>query len=165
MFKFSVLRQHNFNPRSPYGERLQYIAAGAEFVQISIHAPLTGSDYSRLGRTALRSDFNPRSPYGERRLAICAPDRHLLFQSTLPLRGATVHVVDDSGVLGISIHAPLTGSDCFPPYPISGRRHFNPRSPYGERPRAAFYKNYASDISIHAPLTGSDCFSRLPFPR
>ena len=58
----------DFNPRSPYGERLggQVISVGADI--ISIHAPLTGSDFS----------------------CIFTPPSMREFQSTLPLRGATM---------------------------------------------------------------------------
>ena len=56
-----------------------------------------------------------------------------IFQSTLPLRGATAAVLEQLGPKPISIHAPLTGSDDV--------RYFTQR---------------ARDISIHAPLTGSD---------
>ena len=41
--------------------------------------------------------------------------------------------------------------------------YFNPRSPYGERPKDRMPKIAESYISIHAPLTGSDrCASPLP---
>ena len=56
-----------------------------------------------------------------------------LFQSTLPLRGATYTQTElENGIL-ISIHAPLTGSDML-----------------------VLTRNVADYISIHAPLTGSD---------
>ena len=100
---------------------------------ISIHAPLTGSDllapYSNRGL----SNFNPRSPYGER---LYAPERPIgvtLFQSTLPLRGATYLSRGWSVYCTISIHAPLTGSDRCTGHAKDDRRDFNPRSPYGER--------------------------------
>ena len=147
--------------------------------EISIHAPLTGSDLlagqkvvteakfqstlplrgATLGTEQEirdKDDFNPRSPYGER------PDRNYVhfsvcrFQSTLPLRGAT-----------ITTKTPETTS-----------RNFNPRSPYGERqigvrgaaPCNTFQSTlplrgatmdrwgmqHTPHISIHAPLTGSD---------
>ena len=83
---------------------------------ISIHAPLTGSDW------------RPRLPgYLQR-----------IFQSTLPLRGATAAVLIRDYNIKISIHAPLTGSD----------------GAGGKRP-------YVEKISIHAPLTGSDSPVRL----
>ncbi len=102
---------HNFNPRSPHGERLQqpdYNANGKSFQStlssrratlvnwiwdsrgwISIHALLTESDlyagYSGLHKT----NFNPRSPHGER------------LRSTVPCQSSFF----------ISIHALLTESD------------------------------------------------------
>ena len=73
---------------------------------ISIHAPRAGSQIR-----AIALNFNPRSPCGERpvewlRLSWCK-----VFQSTLPVRGATM-------VWWCS---------------TLGHGHFNPRSPCGER--------------------------------
>ena len=56
---------------------------------ISIHAPHTGSDNSKASETTASSYFNPRSPYGERRCVPAAPPTLPVFQSTLPIRGAT----------------------------------------------------------------------------
>ncbi len=56
---------------------------------ISIHAPLAGSDAERLQ----------------------GPDILLRFQSTLPSRGATLPHVQIQVLVRISIHAPLAGSD------------------------------------------------------
>ena len=56
---------------------------------ISIHAPLTGSDPKNRGQGVETNHFNPRSPYGERR--------------------GIAMVLDVTAT--ISIHAPLTGSD------------------------------------------------------
>ena len=56
-----------------------------------------------------------------------------VFQSTLPMRGATQMRLEDAISAGISIHAPHAGSDA----PRRARFHapsnFNPRSPCGER--------------------------------
>ena len=79
----------------------------------------------------------------------------------------------------ISIHAPRGGSDCAPacrtalhtdfnprspwgerPRAISGeteaKEHFNPRSPWGERPKMGKFWIVKVGISIHAPRGGSD---------
>ena len=56
-------------------------------------------------------NFNPRSPHGERQKRNDLVARGLIFQSTLPARGATV----------VEPIAPYVPSD------------FNPRSPHGER--------------------------------
>ena len=62
-----------------------------------------------------------------------------LFQSTHPLRGATVRTRRDSLLYGISIHAPLAGCD------LDGNGNLLLRS----------------SISIHAPLAGCDAKIRL----
>ena len=125
--------------------------------------------------------FNPRSPHGERPANITDADLSLLFQSTLPARGAT----------------------CVSPFESRSASNFNPRSPHGERrrglrascvpcrfqstlpargathrqsevncykyisthaPRTGSDTNdgqyqYVADISTHAPRTGSDVYS------
>ena len=100
-----------FNPRSPHGERLG---------RPSCIAP---SEY-----------FNPRSPHGERRINDITRFAGLVFQPTLPARGAT-----------------LSGWHCH-----DRRRHFNPRSPHGERLNRLCGMRDLRAISTHAPRTGSD---------
>ena len=106
-----------FNPRSPCGERLAVVVPAALQVCISIHAPLAGSDSHGLTSSkndlisihaplagsdhnnrkdcAEQSDFNPRSPCGERRAEEAPYIYDNVFQSTLPLRGATLLTVRD----------------------------------------------------------------------
>ncbi len=101
----------HFNPRSPCGER----------------------PFAPMFRAAMYY-FNPRSPCGERRPKTELSPIWTLFQSTLPVRGAT-------------------GSRAWhwPP-----DNDFNPRSPCGERQMALSYKGMSQAISIHAPRAGSD---------
>ena len=78
----------DFNPRSPWGERLfpasriapsrgfqstlpvggatQAALRNGNLFPISIHAPRGGSDIKRLPGGNANNDFNPRSPWGER---------------------------------------------------------------------------------------------------
>ena len=167
-----------FNPRSPHGERPSgstqrtsefsfqstLPARGATTfrhktpacLDISIHAPRTGSDqvrccYSRqppisihAPRTGSDVTFCPVAI--ARSISIHAPrtgsdgiTRHVLFvrkrfQSTLPARGATLR---DGKRVGV-------------------RANFNPRSPHGERHAACAKNGITRTISIHAPRTGSD---------
>ena len=122
--------------------------------------------------------FNPRSPCGERPAYCHLNVQRVQFQSTLPLRGATPAGPGDEPVQGISIHAPLAGSDLPPGRHTSCPGNFNPRSPCGERrparnrtwttsyfnPRSPcgerhyWVTHYVNGlpISIHAPLAGSD---------
>ena len=57
----------------------------------------------------------------------------LVFQSTLPLRGATAYRFSIDETLIISIHTPLAGSDVAAQFGGRSPRHFNPHSPCGER--------------------------------
>ena len=124
---------------------------------ISIHAPLTGCDltleekvqrlrdfnprtpYGMRPRTPLQKDFaqchfNPRTPYGMRLYSHSATFLGLLFQSTHPLRDATIRDMSDN----------------------SNKFDFNPRTPYGMRPVCFLTNTVVGLISIHAPLTGCD---------
>ena len=126
------------------------------FPPISIHAPLAGSDLPIATLTFSGSNFNPRSPCGERPTTWEAYVLPRQFQSTLPLRGATL------------LGDPL----------CQWTSYFNPRSPCGERrhrsswwcccrrfqstlplrgaTREQIFLLRMQDISIHAPLAGSD---------
>ena len=80
-------------------------------LNISIHAPREGSDFTRMEGKGQCRNFNPRSPRGERR-----PGSHGQLDWN-----------------GISIHAPREGSDWRSPWRPGRPRYFNPRSPRGER--------------------------------
>ena len=82
-----------------------------DVIEISIHAPHTGSDSMRTGDPVTWTHFNPRSPYGERLSLNKLASSYSLFQSTLPIRGATYIYYMYSIIIYISIHAPHTGSD------------------------------------------------------
>ena len=56
-----------------------------------------------------------------------------VFQSTLPARGATWCNPPYGRRIGISIHAPRTGSDGAADNFRTYAGNFNPRSPHGER--------------------------------
>ena len=170
--------EHNFNPRSPHGERQCSLPQPLGAFQISIHAPRTGSDlettsdwcqievfqstlpargatrFSPFAR-ARRSYFNPRSPHGERRALRLRmqPDGHFNPRSPHGERPNAPKFGKHRQL--ISIHAPRTGSDTIPLFSAFVQRHFNPRSPHGERP-VIFAGTWRLRISIHAPRTGSD---------
>ncbi len=103
-------RAAHFNPRSPHGERLFARLVDAA-LDISIHAPLTGSDID-MGGEAYEMTISIHAP-------LTGSDPHTLqyspfslgFQSTLPSRGATRIGAGALMIISISIHAPLTGSD------------------------------------------------------
>ncbi len=91
----------------------------------------------------------------------------LIFQSTLPVGGATEALARGGSRYEISIHAPRGGSDFALCRFHWAFWHFNPRSPWGERQPKTLERLLAGFISIHAPRGGSDtlwhgCFYSLP---
>ena len=82
--------------------------------------------------------------------------RTVLFQSTLPVWGATVNTVNGYNGDAISIHAPRVGSDRPGPKDFGNHCDFNPRSPCGERRGGHYIIMCTTLISIHAPRVGSD---------
>ena len=170
--------------------------------QISIHTPLAGSDPHRkppqrqpkhfnphspcgerpgwpTGHEPYQQHFNPHSPCGERPRFLYTKEVHKIFQSTLPLRGATRRGALDRQRRTISIHTPLAGSDYLDrghlgianefqsTLPLRGATarncsnrpsltHFNPHSPCGERLTQRIKQQNRRNISIHTPLAGSD---------
>ena len=106
---------------------------GAGQLPISIHAPREGSDELRPDaiRYAYISIHAPRE--GSDFFMMSSMSSQEKFQSTLPVRGATVSAYGGCGMKIISIHAPREGSD------------------FSSRARARF-----PAISIHAPREGSD---------
>ena len=101
---------------------------------ISIHAPRVGSDSTWKMSTARKQNFNPRSPCGERQDSFYPQNMVFLFQSTLPVWGATGGITGELPIKLISIHAPRVGSD----------------------QALILFHNVDIDISIHAPRVGSD---------
>ena len=127
------MRLINFNPRSPYGERLASSASWISPAYISIHAPLTGSDYAPAKSVGRNLNFNPRSPYGERQKSLSYRAYGDNFNPRSPY--------------GERLEQNLKKQpqrDFNPRSPYGERRrlldkkpwekYFNPRSPYGERP-------------------------------
>ncbi len=122
-----------FNPRSPYGERLHTNQVGV------------CTDY-----------FNPRSPYGERPRIFTQTLDKKLFQSTLPVRGATTNPGIRERRQANFNTLPVRGATLVESHNGEVSRNFNPRSPYGERQAHGHRQSRGETISIHAPRTGSD---------
>ena len=82
-------REKDFNPRSPHGERQSEIVRLIAWLQISIHAPRTGSDSIVL---------------------MCGTDGRISIHA--PRTGSDSFILEDATAdILISIHAPRTGSD------------------------------------------------------
>ena len=104
------------------------------FATISIHAPRAGRDLLKL--TLLRGDWifqSTRPVRGATLLVIMTLLLCSLFQSTRPVRGATRAVPGDVTLLKISIHAPRAGRDFSILILKAMSLNFNPRAPCGAR--------------------------------
>ena len=134
-------RSRNFNPRTPCGVRPAKVVYQGGEAYISIHAPLAGCD-AEQGRPA---------------------KKHRRFQSTHPLRGATVPRLPKGHVCIISIHAPLAGCDVGFTILRIVKKEFQSTHPL----RGATFQievcKPLADISIHAPLAGCDWYKFLTF--
>ena len=101
---------------------------------ISIHAPRAGSD----GKSSSVISLNPISIHAPRAGSDHIADAQSVidgvFQSTLPVRGATAMAAQLDLIFAISIHAPRAGSDAELGVNVNDAQYFNPRSPCGERP-------------------------------
>ena len=102
-------------------------------VEISIHAPRVGRDFSLFCIEEREMNFNPRAPCGARRRLCCTHWSTMGFQSTRPVWGATDLFGLRTVKITISIHAPRVGRDYgeHPRWVVS--RDFNPRAPCGAR--------------------------------
>ena len=78
-----------------------------------------------------------------------------LFQSTLPVGGATELAADWFERFIVSIHAPRGGSDVRCILGSRGSRRFNPRSPWGERLAAARPRDAPVEFQSTLPVGGA----------
>ena len=149
------MRDQLFQSTLPLRGATQMAQHAALTTLISIHAPLAGSDHMVSSSVSSCSYFNPRSPCGERPTTISRYMTGYKFQSTFPLRGATLpHLLTKIG-LGISIHAPLAGSDRNGHSGLHPPSYFNPRSPCGERPSRHRIQLSANRFQSTLPLRGA----------
>ena len=153
-------RNSDFNPRAPCGARHTTNNNYKQYVNISIHAPHAGRDRFCKHLHLQKPYFNPRAPCGARRNGRVAPIGPRGFQSTRPMRGATLQEGKQAYGSNISIHAPHAGRDLRSRSKTRRNSDFNPRAPCGARHTTNNnYKQYVN-ISIHAPHAGRDRFCK-----
>jgi len=83
----------------------------AHAVHISIHAPHAGSGCVARNNRVYCLQISIHAPHaGSGSLNTTNSQRNLLFQSTLPMRGAALKLLNPEMSQRISIHAPHAGS-------------------------------------------------------
>ena len=128
--------------------------------EVSIHAPHAGRDDSAMDPSTGSTSFNPRAPCGARPGRLPTSGPHVVFQSTRPMRGATIPSPLARPSPRVSIHAPHAGRDATSSStpPVSGS--FNPRAPCGARRYDHKRLLDKTTVSIHAPHAGRDRIRR-----
>ena len=150
-------RQPDFNPRSPRGERRWQIKRTLIMIDISIHAPREGSDnYDVVAQSDTEISIHAPREGSDATFAPLTASV-VIFQSTLPARGATqLDELEKKAQTIFQSTLPARGATQRLPPRMSTSKYFNPRSPRGER-RAPFQQEiFLHFISIHAPREGSD---------
>ena len=99
--------------------------------------------------------FNPRAPCGARPARNKVGLLTCTFQSTRPVRGATLPVMHGVWDLRISIHAPRAGRDSGLSVNIHKVSNFNPRAPCGARPSKSTKAITASTFQSTRPVRGA----------
>ena len=102
------------------------------------------------------SYFNPRSPWGERQKLVKLIPGRSVFQSTLPVGGATENTQSAWAPTTISIHAPRGGSDYLLGQSLQQVIIFQSTLPVGGATKIGADTGTVGKISIHAPRGGSD---------
>ena len=106
-------------------------------------------------------NFNPRAPCGARRRDLLFFGHFLGFQSTRPVWGATLVLVNNFCNREISIHAPRVGRDVLPPPRGGEEQGFQSTRPVWGATASYRAAQYWYFISIHAPRVGRDALARL----
>ena len=145
-----------FQPTLPARGATEEQYATTSYVDISTHAPRTGSDGNSYFQIPEYANFNPRSPHGERPSSPLLRRRSTNFNPRSPHGERRKQPRPDHRLWRISTHAPRTGSDASARTGDRFAPHFNPRSPHGERLAIATGQKVTVAISTHAPRTGSD---------
>ena len=123
----------DFNPHSPCGERPKDVRVELPDGKISIHTPLAGSDCGVEPLWRVAYPISIHTPLAGSDMPPVTAGLNRLFQSTLPLRGAT--------------------STRYPRHP---RNRFQSTLPLRGATRGRTGARLHRSISIHTPLAGSD---------
>ena len=142
----------NFNPRTPRGVRRGPSGSRTAGGNISIHAPRAGRDSASMTHFFASPLFQSTRPM--RGATVGPGDIPAIekpFQSTHPMRGATSNTPRPPIDHGISIHAPHAGRDRCRRSDRRGKYYFNPRAPCGARHVLADLNDVRKDFNPRAP--------------
>ena len=155
----------HFNPRAPYGARRLERCGQAARPGISIHAPHTGRDHIAVSAGGALHRISIHAPHtGRDAKKLRQEPEKDRFQSTRPIRGATVSAEQTEYNSLFQSTRPIRGATSVRISEVSQPFYFNPRAPYGARRSVKMLSLALCRISIHAPHTGRDAFICFPSP-
>ena len=128
--------------------------------EISIHALHTEGDGLAEYYSANLSQFQSTPSIRRATSHHLLADPMSLFQSTPSIRRATTPKADRSGVHSISIHALHTEGDLLGAGVVRSHRYFNPRPPYGGRPKQRTARGEGRYFNPRPPYGGRLVFSQ-----
>ena len=102
---------HTVSIHAPHAGRDTAVRYSDTYRMVSIHAPHAGRDDGDIVNRMWIAGFNPRAPCGARLIKQPRQLSTNMFQSTRPMRGATLFLLPILGGKGVSIHAPHAGRD------------------------------------------------------
>ena len=147
---------YDFNPRPPCGGRRGTKKRENHAEDISIHAPRAGGDGTTARGWAMRSTFQSTPPVRGATIPIIISIWSIRpFQSTPPVRGATMRDWMWTALYEFQSTPPVRGAT------ISGRRmlpldfYFNPRPPCGGRHVKIIAEAHASEFQSTPPVRGA----------
>ncbi len=158
----SVLSFRGFNPRAPCGARPSSFKRSSFILTVSIHAPRAGRDSASRKIDIDSGCFNPRAPCGARQLNTRVKSDRTTFQSTRPVRGATIGQDLQRSKRMVSIHAPRAGRDTRLKASGHHLKGFNPRAPCGARQKSKQKEQAEAEFQSTRPVRGATV---CQFPR
>ena len=124
--------------------------------KISIHVPRTGHDGRSSSSLYALDVFQSTRPLrGATIVDGLRDDDKDKFQSTCPVRGTTMCPVRPAAQKKISIHVPRTGHDRKSLACLFTISNFNPRAPYGARPVKGFRDLLMQGFQSTCPVRGT----------
>ena len=146
-----------FNTRSPHGERQAQHRPVRTVLEISTHAPRTGSDPGVCIPPVIFWNFYPRSPHGERRSRLRLAARAARHFNPRSPHGERLRLLFAVAGRDISTHAPRTGSDWSSlPCVAQSQSKFQPTLPArGATPEAAYSRRADCSFQPTLPARGA----------
>jgi len=127
-----------------------------KLANVSIHAPHAGRDARQFGRHLPRREFQSTRPMRGATISVACVQAGAEVSIHAPHAGRDSRKGGSMTIATVSIHAPHAGRDPAGPTGATGPQGFNPRAPCGARLGYNVPMSRCMRVSIHAPHAGRD---------